>query len=192
MKNSLILISAKVFSRSCQSLSVYYIAVIVIVMASLAIYWTARSDTSPQTDDAASVTKNSLSPDLKVDLQPDEIVYRSKIPQSYIRDTLAVYAKKYHETPQEFAARVDMQTEDIEAWAWAAAEAGYSAEEMVESIEGLSKALKDPEKVRLLKCLGIEANNYPNQRGYSPIAVGCKEILARYNLALPVSAPHGR
>lgn len=182
MKTSLYLISTKVFSRSCQSLGVYYIAVIVIVMASLAIYWTELSDTSSQTDDAASVTKNSLSPDLKVDLQPGNIVYRSKIPQSYIRDIIAAYANRYHETPQEFATRVGMQTKDIEAWAWAAAEAGYSAEDMVKSIEGLSKALKDPEKVRLLECLEIEVYNYPNQRGYSPTALGCKEILAKYNL----------
>lgn len=183
MKTSFYLLLVKSFSRSYQSLGTYYITVIVIALASITIYWTILSGLSTQTSAAESVKKSSPPSDLKVDLPPEKIVPHSRISQSQLREIIAAYARKYNETPQEFAARVGMTTVDIEAWAGAAAESGYSAEAMVKSIEGLSKSLKDPGKVRLMECMGIEVHKYPNQNGHPPTALECQEIRTRYNIS---------
>ena len=66
------------------------------------------------------------------------------------------FASRHGETEQEFYHRVGSSPTDVEALSLAAENCGASIEGLLQSLDGFSNALKDPDKRKLLQCMRVD------------------------------------
>ncbi|MDP8985699.1 MAG: hypothetical protein M3N97_11820 [Pseudomonadota bacterium] len=95
-----------------------------------------------------------------------------------VRQAVRKFAEARGETEQDFYNRVRSSPINVANFVIATEQAGTGAtiEDAIKSLSGLSDAMRDPEKVKLMECLGVEPLQAPLPPGHPPTEGECKEI----------------
>jgi len=93
-----------------------------------------------------------------------------------VHDAVTRHANQRGETELEFARRVGSTPEKIEALVFAFRKAGGTAADTLKSLEGFSQSLQDPQKVKLLECLGIKIYDESQPSEHPPNIEECTQI----------------
>jgi hypothetical protein len=80
-----------------------------------------------------------------------------------IRSEITAYAATKGETSQEFSQRIGNSLEEIVAFASAVERSGGTSLGAIKSLDGFSEALKDPDKRKLVRCLGVRLTENPHE-----------------------------
>jgi len=125
--------------------------------------------------------------------QIDDETLRGKMPPpSDVEEILRIhqivirFAHDRGETPQEFAERVHSSLKSIERFVYELEKSGLTTDEAFRMLEGFSEALKDPEKQKLLECMGVKVFEDPQPIGHPPSAAECEQL--EQKLGLPPAA----
>ena len=124
---------------------------------------------SPQPPVSPIQQSNQSNDELSRDLSATNAVVR-------IRAAVTQYANSRGETEAEFAHRINSTPEGIESFAYAFERRGGTVEGALKSLEGLSSALQNPQKVKLAECLGVKVCKDPQPPGHPPSASECALI----------------
>ena len=97
-----------------------------------------------------------------------------------VRAVVTRYANRKGETELEFYDRINTPLADVAAFALTVEHLGGTIEGAVQSLDGLSNALQNPDKVKLLECMGIEVYVHPTAP--PPSAMECKQVEQRLGI----------
>jgi uncharacterized protein len=97
-----------------------------------------------------------------------------------VRAVVTRYANRKGETELEFYDRINTPLAHVAAFALTVEHLGGTIEGAVQSLDGLSNALQNPDKVKLLECMGIEVYVHPTAP--PPNAMECKQVEQRLGI----------
>lgn len=95
------------------------------------------------------------------------------------RDAISEYASQHEETEQQFYDRTRSTQREVVAFILTAQKYGASADDALRSIDGLSNALQDPDRAKVLECDGIQVYDPPRPK---PSDSECTELKRRFGI----------
>ena len=98
-----------------------------------------------------------------------------------IRSEIVAYAATKGETSEEFSRRVGSSLEEIIAFAFAVEKSGGTSLGAIKSLEGFSEAMKNPDKRKLVQCLGVPLTKNPDEP--MPSESECAALQQRFGRA---------
>jgi uncharacterized protein len=93
-----------------------------------------------------------------------------------LHNEIGEYARSRGATEGELARSLGFSPAQLLAWVGAAEQTGGTTNGTLRSLENLKATLNDPEKVKLIECLGVKVYNDPQPQGHPPSAVECNRI----------------
>jgi uncharacterized protein len=93
-----------------------------------------------------------------------------------LHDEIGQYAQSRGETEGELEQYLGLSPAATLAMVWGNEQHGGTANGVLRSLEGFKASLNDPEKVKLLECMGVKVYNDPQPRGHPPSTAECNRI----------------
>jgi uncharacterized protein len=93
-----------------------------------------------------------------------------------LHDEIGQYAQSHGQTEGELERDLGISPADALAMVWVSEQHGGTANATLGSLEALKADLNDPEKVKLIECMGIKVYDDPQPRGHPPSIAECNRI----------------
>ncbi len=164
---------------------------LVIIVSNLVMQGqSAKTDSDAPPSTSAASTPLASSPQVS---SPDSTEAPAADDDSdRVEKEIAAYAATKGETSEQFAQSVRSGLDRIETFVASIEQNGGTAEGALDSLAGLSRALEDPEKIKLMECIGVQVYQDPQPPGHPPSAEECAAVLERAHIPAapePVSLP---
>jgi uncharacterized protein len=92
-------------------------------------------------------------------------------------DEIGQYAQSRGETEGELARSLGFSPAELLAWVGAVEQHGGKTNSTLRSLENFKANLNDPEKVKLIECMGVKVYNDPQPLGHPPSTAECNRIM---------------